>query len=48
MALEIKKNASLQSFNSMAVPATAKALVRVESLQELSAGVDYALSLIHI
>ena len=42
MALEIQKNSSLQSFNSMAVSANAKALVQVTTINELNQALDYA------
>jgi len=42
MSLEIKENASLQPFNSMAIPVNATALTTVSSLQELKQALDIA------
>jgi len=42
MALEVKKNASLQPFNSMAIPVNALALTTCFSLHELHQALDFA------
>lgn len=42
MALKIKENASLQPFNSMAIPVNAKALTTASSLQKLYQALDFA------
>ena len=42
MDLKIKENVSLQSFNSMAVPANALALTTVSSLEELRQALNFA------